>query len=153
MNDYNCVFKGLKKRKNRNISLVFWLSSQYKNKLSLLAFSVDWVMVLFFPFIHLFICSYNVCAISLPCPPPPFSFPHPLNSRQNLFCHFLQFYWTEDISNNKKDKVFLLVEIRITIQRFLALFPFSSVLQPEFIHLYQTSLLLPVTFPYWPQPF
>jgi hypothetical protein len=46
-----------------------------------------------------------------------FSSPNPLTSRQNLFCPFLQFCWRVDKSNNKKDKVFLLVEIRIAIQR------------------------------------
>jgi hypothetical protein len=35
--------------------------------------------------------------------------PTPLSSRQNLFCPFLQFCWRVDISNNKKDLVFLLV--------------------------------------------
>jgi hypothetical protein len=30
---------------------------------------------------------------------------------------FLQFYSRQDIGNNKKDKAFLLVEIRIAIQR------------------------------------
>jgi hypothetical protein len=33
----------------------------------------------------------------------------PLASRQNLFCLLLQFCWREDMSNNKKDKTFLLV--------------------------------------------
>jgi hypothetical protein len=56
----------------------------------------------------LFICAYIVWVISSPMP---------LTSRQNLFCPFLQFCWREDISNNKKDKAFLLIEIRITIQR------------------------------------
>jgi hypothetical protein len=41
----------------------------------------------------------------------------PLIFRQNLFCPFLQFCWKIDISNNKKDKAFLLVEIWIAIQR------------------------------------
>jgi hypothetical protein len=48
--------------------------------------------------------------------PLPFS-PTPVISRQNLFCPLLQFCWREDISNNKKDIAFLLVEIRIAIQR------------------------------------
>jgi hypothetical protein len=59
-------------------------------------------------FIHLFICAYIVCSIFPP---------YPLVSRQNLFCPFLQFCWREDISNNKEDKAFLLVEIRIATQR------------------------------------
>jgi hypothetical protein len=47
---------------------------------------------------------------------PPFPY-HPLASRQNLFCPFLQFCWRVDMSNNKKDKAFLEVEIRIAIKR------------------------------------
>jgi hypothetical protein len=48
-----------------------------------------------------------------PAPAPSLSSPTLLASRQNLFCPYLQFYWREDISNNKKDIVFLLVEIRM----------------------------------------
>jgi hypothetical protein len=72
---------------------------------------------LFCFFVHLFTCAYIVGAISSPCPWPPPSSPHPLTSRQNLFCPLLQFCWREDISNNKKDIAFLLAEIRIAIQR------------------------------------
>jgi hypothetical protein len=73
-------------------------------------------VVLFF-FIQLFTCAYIVWAISLPCSPSPSLLSTPPTSRQNLFCPFLQFYWRVDMSNNKKDKAFLLVEIRIAIQR------------------------------------
>jgi hypothetical protein len=59
-----------------------------------------------------------------------------------MFCPFLQFCWREDISNNKKDKAFLQVEIRIAMQRFLALLLCTSVLQPELIHFSWTSSLL-----------
>jgi hypothetical protein len=71
----------------------------------------------FLLFIHLFICAYIVWAIPPPCSPPPSSFPIPLAFRQNLFWPLIQFCWREDISKNKKDIVFLLVEIRIVVQR------------------------------------
>jgi hypothetical protein len=44
-----------------------------------------------FIFINLFICAYIVWSISPPCPQPPSFLPHPLASRQKLFCPFLQF--------------------------------------------------------------
>jgi hypothetical protein len=66
----------------------------------------------------LFIYSYvHTLGHFSPRPPPPPSPPHALTSKQNLFYPFLQFCWREDTSNNKKDKAFLLVEIRIAIQR------------------------------------
>jgi hypothetical protein len=49
----------------------------------------------------------------------------------------------EDISNNKKDKAFLLVEIRKAIERVLALLPCTSVLQPKLIPPYLTFSLVP----------
>jgi hypothetical protein len=48
--------------------------------------------------------------------------------------------------------VFLLVKIKIAIQRFLALLPCTSVLQTELIHLYLTSSLLPGHLPILPLP-
>jgi hypothetical protein len=57
-----------------------------------------------------------------PLPPVPSLFPHPpsLPGRacSALFSNFVE---EKIIINNKKDKAFLLVEIRIGIQRFLAL--------------------------------
>jgi hypothetical protein len=47
-------------------------------------------------------------------PPSPPHFPH---FQAGPCCTFLQFCWLVDISNNKKDNAFLLVEIRIAIQR------------------------------------
>jgi hypothetical protein len=41
----------------------------------------------------------------------------------------------------------LLVEIRIATERFLALLPCTSVLQPDLIHFYPTSSLLPGHLP------
>jgi phage shock protein PspC (stress-responsive transcriptional regulator) len=67
---------------------------------------VPYIIMLFFLFfglfIHLFICAYIVWAISPPAPPSPPS-PPTLHFQQNQFCPVLQFYWREDISNNKKE--------------------------------------------------
>jgi hypothetical protein len=70
-------------------------------------------------FFSLFIYSYvyTLFGSFLPSTLTPFLYPTIFTCRQNLFCPFLQFCWREDISNNKKDKAFLLVEIRIAIQR------------------------------------
>jgi hypothetical protein len=43
--------------------------------------------------------------------------------------------------------VFLLVEIRIDIERFLALLPCTSVLQPKLTHLYLTISIVPDPLP------
>jgi hypothetical protein len=63
----------------------------------------------------------NMCIHCLgqpyPCPLSPPSPPTPLAYRKDFFCPFLQFCWRVDISNNKKDILFLLVEIRIAIQK------------------------------------
>jgi hypothetical protein len=98
-------------------------------------------------FIHLFICVCIVWAISPPCLPPLPQTPTPLTSRQNLFCPFLQFCWRENIRDNKKDIAFLLVDITIATQRFLALLPCTCVLQPKLVPLYLTSSLLPGHLP------
>jgi hypothetical protein len=68
-------------------------------------------------FIHLFMCAYIVWAISPPCPhylplPPTLT---PLLPETIL--PFSPILSKRGHSKNKKDKVFWLVEIRITIQR------------------------------------
>jgi hypothetical protein len=70
-------------------------------------------------FIYFFCFLYSVIhmcihwAISLsrdpPLAPPQPAPPTLLASRQNLFCPLLQFCWRENISDNKKDILFLLV--------------------------------------------
>jgi hypothetical protein len=66
----------------------------------------------YYSFIHM--CIHCLGHFSLlPLPPPS----TPPTSRQNLFCTFPQFHWRVEISNNKKDIEFLLVEIRTAIQR------------------------------------
>jgi hypothetical protein len=93
------------------------------------------VHTLFWPSLHLSLC---------PLPPP-------LTSRQNLFCPVLQFCWRENIRNNKKDIAFLLAWDKDSYsERFLALLPCTSVLQPKYVHLYQTSSLLPGHLPIVP---
>jgi hypothetical protein len=80
--------------------------------------------------------------------PPPLPLLSPLTSRRNLFCPLLQLCWREDISDNKKDTVFLLAWDKDNYtERFLALLPRTNVLQPELVHLYQTSSLLPSHLP------
>jgi hypothetical protein len=72
-------------------------------------------MSFFFKFIHLFIYAYIVWAISPPCPPlSPSLSPPPLLPGRTCSAHFSNFVRV-DISNNRKDIAFLLVEIRITI--------------------------------------
>jgi hypothetical protein len=69
----------------------------------------------FFFIIHLFTCIYIFWSF-LPLFPHDSTLSTPLASRQNLFCAFLPFHCRVEISNNKKDIAFLLVEIRTAIQ-------------------------------------
>jgi hypothetical protein len=63
-------------------------------------------------------------------------------------CPLLQFCLREDINNNKKHIAFLLVWDKYShTERFLALLPYTCVLQPELNHLSQTSSLLPGHLP------
>jgi hypothetical protein len=75
--------------------------------------------------------------------------PSPPTYEQNNSCPLvLQFCWRENIKDNKKDKVFLLVWDKDSYtERFLVLFPCTCVLQPTLIHVYQTSSLLPGPLP------
>jgi hypothetical protein len=77
--------------------------------------SLPWTFIFYF-----FIYSYVHTLFGPFLPPSPCPLPLRstlLTSRQNLFCPLLQFCWRENISNNKKGKAFLLVEIRIAVQR------------------------------------
>jgi hypothetical protein len=88
---------------------------QLNNSLNLLyTYIYIYICLFIYSFIH--ICMHSLGHFStqdthLPSPC------LPLASRQNLFFPFLQFFWREDISDNKKDIAFLLVEKRISIQR------------------------------------
>jgi hypothetical protein len=94
---------------------------------------------LFFLIVYSFIHMYIHCLGHLS----PF-----LTSRQNLFCPLLQFCWRENIRDNKNDIAFLLVWDKDSYtERFLALLPCTSVLQPELVHHYKTSSLLPCHLP------
>jgi hypothetical protein len=65
-----------------------------------------------------------------------------------LFFLLLQFCWRQNIRDNKEDIAFFLVWDKDSYtERFLALLSCTCVLQPEFIHLYQTSSLLPGHLP------
>jgi hypothetical protein len=60
----------------------------------------------------------------------------------------LWFCWRENISDNKKNRAFLIVWDKDSYtERFLVLLPHICVLQPILVHLYQTSLLLPYPLP------
>jgi hypothetical protein len=74
--------------------------------------------------------------------------PHP-DSRKKLFCPIvLQFCWTENIGDNKKDISFFLVWDKHSYkERFLALLQCTNVLQPTLVHLWQTSSLLSSPLP------
>jgi hypothetical protein len=87
-------------------------------------------------YIHLFICAHIVWAIPTSCPHPLLLPLTLLAFRQNLFCPLLQFCWREDISNSKKDIVFLLVWDKDSCtERFLVLLPYTCVLQLKLAYL------------------
>jgi hypothetical protein len=115
---FYCILN--KDNSNKNILLLHFEESWIQvtvteaTKLNQFFSCLSWNFEFLFFIIHLFTCAYIVWVISPPCPPTP---PSPLPSRQNLFCAFPQFYWREDISNNKKDKALLLVEIKTAVQR------------------------------------
>jgi hypothetical protein len=95
---------------------------------------------LIYSFIHMCIHCLGHISPLLPAPHPVTITPISLASSQNLFSPLLQICWREDISNNKKDIVFLLVRDKDSYtEGFLALLPCTCVLQPKMIHLYQTS--------------
>jgi hypothetical protein len=97
--------------------------------------NTEFFLLLFF-FLHLLTCVYIACANP--------SHPQAPSSRQNLFCPLLRFCWRENLSNSKKDIVFLIIwdEDSYT-ERRLVLLPCTCVLQTTLFHFYQTSLLLP----------
>jgi hypothetical protein len=84
------------------------------------SFSLTSRKLLFINFLfitHLFTRAYIVWVISPSCPRPYPQPPSAFPSRLNLFCTFLQFHCRVEISNNTKDRAFLLLEIRTIIQR------------------------------------
>jgi hypothetical protein len=80
------------------------------------------------------------------------AYSHPLHSplllSRIISTLFLQLTWRENIVDNKKDKVFLLLWGKDSYtERFLVLLPCTCVLQHTLAHLYQTSLQLPGPLP------
>jgi hypothetical protein len=120
----NLKKKGIAQVVNQHLSGKQLQSPEFKpqyhqNFFKLLFFSFFLIVYTFtHMYIHLLICIYIYSYVytlfepplpsAMPCtiPRPPPSIP--LASKQNLFCPLLQFCWRADISNNKKDIVFLL---------------------------------------------
>jgi hypothetical protein len=67
--------------------------------------------------IHLFTCAYIVWAISPRYSSPSPNPPQPSLPGRNCSALISDFVEEKNISNNKKDKAFLLIEIRIAVQR------------------------------------
>jgi hypothetical protein len=94
--------------------------------------------IIIFSFLHLLTCVYIFCAASLPTP----HF-YPSAFRLNLFHPLLWFCWRENIRDNKKDILFLLVwDKNSYTERFLTLLACTCELWPALVHFYQTSPLL-----------
>jgi hypothetical protein len=98
-------------------------------------------------FIYLFLFIYSHVhtlfgSFLSPAPNPLPLRPTPLASRQNLFCHLLQFCWREDMSNNKT--IFVSWDKDGYTKRFLALLPCTCVLQPKLVHLLTDLGHLPI---------
>jgi hypothetical protein len=90
-------------------------------------------------------CIHCLCHLTIPLPPPP---PAAASGQSLFYPIVLWFCWRENITDNKKDIVFLLVWDKDSYtERFLALLPCTSVLQPKLVHLYQISSLLPSPLP------
>jgi hypothetical protein len=96
----------------------------------------------FIIFAFTYMCIHCLCPLPLPLPPTP-------ASRQNRFCSLaLRFCWRENIRDNKKDIVLLLLWDKDSYtERSLALLLYTCILQPTLVHLCQTSSLLPRPLP------
>jgi hypothetical protein len=79
---------------------------------------VFFLTVFFIYFIHLFPCAYIIWAISPTCPPHPILLlPTPTHFQEEPVLPFSPILLKRRHMHNNKDKAFLLVEIRIAIQR------------------------------------
>jgi hypothetical protein len=106
------------------------------------SFATDHFIVLYI----IYSCMYTLFGPIFPCLPHPSPFT-PLTSRKNLFHSVFQFYWRENIRDNKKDLAFLLAwDKGSNTEIVLVLLPYTCVLQPKSVHLYHTSSLLPGHF-------
>jgi hypothetical protein len=72
----------------------------------------------FFFIIHLFTCAYIVWVISPPCPPCPPSSLFPSQFQAGLVLPLSLVLLKKRHKHSKEDKVFLLVELRIAIQKY-----------------------------------
>jgi hypothetical protein len=89
-----------------------------------------WCLFFILSFSHLLTCIYTIWTT--------FPTPHLV----------LRFCWRENIKDNKKDIVFLLVWDKYSYtERYLVFLPHTCVLQPTLVHLYQNSSLLPSPLP------
>jgi hypothetical protein len=102
-----------------------------------------WIIVsfkIFFYYFYIYLHVYTLFGTtSSPHHPPTLYLPTPA-SRKNLFGPLvLRLCWRENISADKKDRVFLLVWDKDSYtKRFLALFPYTCVLQTTLVHLFTT---------------
>jgi hypothetical protein len=71
-----------------------------------------------FCIIYLFTCAYIVWVISLLCPPPPPSPHFPPQFQAGPVLPLSLILLKKRDKHNKEDKVFLLVELRIAIQKY-----------------------------------
>jgi hypothetical protein len=101
-------------------------------------------LFIIYSFIHM--CIHCLGHLS-PLPPVPSPSSHPLTSRQNLFCPLLQFCWREKYTIIRKTAFLLVWHKDSDTEKFLALLPCTYVLQPELVHFYQTSSVLPGHIP------
>jgi hypothetical protein len=106
-------------------------------------FCLFWVSHKRIGFYYFFILSFLHLLTCIHC-----LFPSLPASRKNLFHLVLWFCWRENIKDNKKDILFLLIWGKdSSTERFLALLPCTCVLQWTLVHLCQTSSLLPGPLP------
>jgi hypothetical protein len=119
-------------------SCLTWIFTSSNNLRYLPVTSLQWLRSLFF--LLLFYHFYIYIHVYTLFVPPPLQYPA---SRQTLFCPLLRFSWRENIRDNKKDILFLLVCDKDSYtERCLALLPCTCMLQPTLVHFFQTSLLL-----------
>jgi hypothetical protein len=75
--------------------------------------------------------------------PPPLPLPHHQSGRTCSALLFTNFVEEKNVKHNKKNMVFLLVWDKDSYTgRFFVLLPWTCVLQPKLVHLYQTSSIL-----------
>jgi hypothetical protein len=126
--------------KRKTPALFSCLSSEAPSFSCLILFPSFFILQLFFLFYFIILTFTYMCIHCLGH----LFFP-PQRSGHNLFCPLvLRFCWRENIRDNKKDIVFLLVWDKDSYpNRFLALLRCPCTLQPTLVVLYLKSSLLP----------